>query len=287
MKTVEHPRLPLSGLNSTEFNDAVFERIVAFARQEAGLTLTTAKRNMVQSRLARHLAKSGCATYAELLENAKSNAEANDKLISTLTTNVSSFFRESHHFQAFQEQILPGLIAKAKSGHPVRIWSAGCSTGQEAYSIAMVARSLESDLQNFDLRILATDIDRQVLERARRGSYAMNELASIPDQYRKFATAQGQADASVWSIDEATKALVSFKQLNLIGDWPMKKQFDVIFCRNVLIYFDKTTQASLWPRFENSLIPNGWLFLGHSERIHDAARHGFNSTGVTIYQKAA
>jgi chemotaxis protein methyltransferase CheR len=264
---------------------AQFTRISEIARREAGLALPAAKTSMISARIARRLRDTGQPSFAAYVDFLDSRAGADElqMLISALTTNVSHFFREDHHFDMLATEILPRLIGETGTGRPVRIWSAGCATGQEPYSIAMTVLRRLPDAASRDIRILATDIDQTALARAIRGRYTPSQLESVPpnDQRRYFQPTEGgdmEAGAEL-------RALVTFRPLNLIGAWPIQKAFDVIFCRNVVIYFDGETQAALWPRFRQALTPDGVLFIGHSERLDPVTARGFVSVGVTSYRK--
>lgn len=268
-------------------SDAAFARISAIAHREAGLFIAEGKAAMVRTRLARRLRAlklPDFESYCSYVESADGDAELG-MMISALTTNVSHFFREDHHFKTLKETILPGLIDKARHGEKIRIWSAGCSNGQEPYSIAMTLQ--EASLpSNIDIKILATDIDPNVVAHGRAGLYPSTMATGLEPPYRDkyFEREIVNADEQ-WRAKPELKSLISFKVLNLLQPWPMRGKFDVIFCRNVVIYFDAPTQDRLWNRFADILKPDGWLFLGHSERVsHGAMRH-FKSSGLTTYQR--
>lgn len=263
-----------------------FRRIAAIADRTAGLSIPATKRTMVQSRLVRRLRATGRASFADYLAlfDGAGCTEEIPYLISALTTNVSSFFREEHHFQTLRSDILPGLLERARRAERVRLWSAGCSTGQEPYSIAMEILDADPKAANYDLRILATDIDRAVLARARTGLYSDAQTEAIPAPALKRWT-EPAPDGGERRVSEAVRRLVSFRYLNLIEPWPMSGTFDVVFCRNVVIYFSEATQEALWPRFAQLIRPGGSLFLGHSERVHEPAATGFAPTGVTSYRR--
>jgi chemotaxis protein methyltransferase CheR len=180
--------------------------------------------------------------------------------------------------------VAPPLIAAAQRGDRVRLWSSACSSGEEPYSIALTLLSLAPNLANFDIKILATDIDPNMVACGERGIYPEKALASVPANLRErwFRAARGE-DGELRATDELRR-LVAFKQLNLIGAWPMKGRFQAIFCRNVVIYFDQPTQAKLWTRFASALAPNGVLYIGHSERLSGPAVGVFKSEGVTTYR---
>lgn len=236
---------------------------------------------MVQSRLTRRLKATGLHQFEDYLDlvESKAGSEEQAHMISALTTNVSHFFREDHHFSILREMVTK-IQDDPSRQRRLRIWSAGCSTGQEAYSVAMTLLDVLADASDWDIRILATDIDRRVLGVAKRGVYRESELTSIDPKLRKLGFRQ---TGDGFEICDDVRKLIAFRTLNLIADWPMSGPFDVIFCRNVLIYFSEDTQRTLWPRFRGLLRVGGTLFLGHSERIPDPAQDGFRVTGITTY----
>ncbi len=262
------------------FTDHDFRQIASMLHADAGLALPESKATLVYSRLAKRLRMLGLESfrdYCELVQEAD-GADERRNMLAALTTNVTRFFREPHHFEHLKTQVLPAALAQARKGGRVRIWSAGCSTGPEPYSMALTILSLLPDAADHDVRILATDIDPNVVATARRGIYPKEDVAAIPgDLVRKWMEPRegGAAEAG-----EAMRRLISFRELNLIGSWPMKARFDAIFCRNVVIYFDEETQRKMWNRFRQSLHPEGRLYVGHSERVNES---GFRSDGLTTY----
>ncbi len=265
---------------------AAFAGIAALAKAEAGLVMPPNKLNMVQSRLRPRLAELGLETYdqyASFVASADGLGERRH-MLSALTTNVSHFFRENHHFEMLREQVLPELATRAREGKSVRIWSAGCSSGQEPYSIAMTILEHAPELAALDTLILATDIDPRILETAAAGRYSENQITAIPEP---MAARHLHEAANQFSVNDTVRKLVRFRELNLFNPWPMRTRFDIIFCRNVVIYFDSETQNSLWPRFEAALRPDGWLFLGHSERVSESYSHLFRTVGMTAYRSQA
>ncbi|MGI3171494.1 CheR family methyltransferase [Pseudooceanicola sp. C21-150M6] len=268
-----------------EMNITCFRKISDLAKSEAGLILPDSKKTMVQSRLRNRMNELNICDYEQYFEYVSGDAGASERklMISALTTNVSHFFREQHHFDSFLKDVLPDLATRAKSGQPIRIWSAGCSSGQEPYSIAMTILSHAPEIASLDALILATDIDTKILEAAKSAKYSEQQISGIPEQYlNSFAD---KRTAGGYTMKEQVRRLVRFKELNLLREWPMKGKFDAIFCRNVVIYFDTQTQSKLWPRFHEALRPNGWLYLGHSERISDEHLKRFQTVGVTAYRK--
>jgi len=265
------------------FTDADFAVIAQLAGRDFGLHLTSAKRDLVYSRLLKRLRALGLdqfSAYCSLITGPQ-GAEERMAMLSALTTNVTHFFREEHHFRILRERALPPLIQAARDGARVRLWSAGCSAGQEPYSLAFTMLALCPDAVQLNLRILATDVDSQVLARAEQGCYPAEELDAIPGPMRRFVDRSGDS----FAIGEQARKLVTFGPLNLIQPWPMAGPFDVIFCRNVAIYFDKPTQARLWARFAGIMAPGAVLCIGHSERIAGPSEAMFRSVGVTTYQR--
>lgn len=276
----QHPAEALPQMSEADFR--AFARIV---HEQTGIVLTEAKRSLLVSRLARRLRKLGLAefsAYRRLLEHRDAEAERR-ALISAITTNVTNFFREPRHFQTLAE-LVPDFAARARRGERIRIWSAGCSTGQEPYSIATVLLEHWPEASSFDVRILATDIDPNAVEQARRGVYDAKLIGKdAPAALRRHIGVGPEPDSVV--IAEAPRALIRFEELNLLGPWPFRGSFDIIFCRNVVIYFDAETRRRLWERFAERLPPGAWLFVGHSERIDAALEHLFAPVGITQYRR--
>lgn len=275
-----------AGTPSYTFTDQDFAFIARCAQADFGLHLTDAKKDLVYSRLikrVRHLGLTDFNQYCAKLGAENGTAERME-MLSALTTNVTHFFRESHHFQTLREVVLPPLLKAAKAGRKLRIWSAGCSAGQEPYSIAMTLLDMCPEAATLNIRILATDVDPVIVQKAKTAVYHSEELPSISEGFRKRFT-QMENGANSFSIAADARALISFGELNLMQDWPIRGPFDVLMCRNVAIYFDKPTQARLWNRFADLLAPCGHLFIGHSERLGGHAVEKFEAVGVTTYRK--
>lgn len=267
-------------MQTAHLSDSDFRQIIAIASEEAGLEIPEAKKSLVQSRVAKRMRALGfqdCRGYIAALDG---NAQETENLISALTTNVSHFFREIHHFEIIRETYL----SSATPGK-LRFWSAGCSNGQEPYSLAIEILRNVPDAENKDILILASDIDQNVLAKAKSGIYTQNEIENVPPRdLEAYFDALPNGD---FQVKDTLKGLVRFRQLNLNGpNWPMKGPFDAIMCRNVVIYFSEETQARLWPRFRELLKPEGHLMLGHSERIQSISENGFETAGVTTYRKS-
>ncbi len=280
-----------SGFRAGEytFTDTDFQVIATLANREFGLFLQASKKSLVYSRLARRLRAlhlESFRQYCDLLQ-APAGREELPHLLSALTTNVTHFFREKHHFDQLREEILPPIMARAKEGASIRIWSAACSAGQEAYCMAATVLDVCPDAHRLDVKILATDIDPVVLETAKAGRYPMDQLGAIELTSRGNMIDANETDENMFSIRGKTRALVTFATLNLVDAWPMRRPFDVIMCRNAAIYFDKATQARLWSRFAGALTSDGFLMIGHSERLSGEAASRFRSIGVTAYQRTS
>lgn len=267
------------------FTPADFAAIADYAYREFGLSLQSSKKDLVYSRLVKRVRELGLpdfAAYCSRLTGPEAEAER-DTLVSALTTNVTHFFRETHHFDLLASEVLKPKLAALRAGARLRIWSAGCSSGMEPYSMAMTVLDSLPDAGSLNVKILATDVDPAILARARAGIYAPEETRPIPDRMK--GGGYGLAADGRHQITPRVAALVRFAELNLMQDWPVRGPFDVIFCRNVAIYFDKATQARLWQRFATLLAPGGLLCIGHSERLSGPAEAILTSVGVTSYRK--
>jgi len=273
------------------FSGADFDYLVALVYEKSGIVLKPHKRNMVYSRLSRRLRDLHLRSFSEYCELIQSEGGADEvgSLINAITTNLTKFFRESHHFDHLRDTVLKDLTQQAAKGaaKELRIWSAGCSSGEEPYSIAMTMVEAMPVLAEWDARILATDLDSSMIERAKAGVYSVAALTAVSKgtRVRHFDPERG-AKGERWVVAEQLRRLITFKQLNLLKPWPMKRQFDAVFCRNVMIYFDTATKAELIGRIGKVLKPNGWLYLGHSESVL-GDNSGFKLVGRTIYQKAS
>jgi len=262
-----------------------FRLIAALVHSESGIVLSESKVNLVYSRLAKRLRAIGFKTfreYCELVEGAE-GVDERQAMIAAMTTNVTRFFREPHHFDYLRSEVLPNLIAAAKSGQRVRIWSAGCSSGEEPYSIALTILNEFPDVSNYDVLILASDIDPNMVERGQAATYGAKLVESIPQTLRRnFLEPYEDKGGLSYRMAAPVRGLVRFNKLNLLGRWPMKGKFDIIFCRNTMIYFDEPTQNSIWSRYADILVPGSPLFIGHSERIATEL-HPFDLVAQTTY----
>jgi len=269
-----------------QLGDAEFEFIRHVIGENAGIVLGPNKRQLVQGRLARRLRELHLPSYEAYCEHVRnSGPEELVGLINAITTNVTSFFRENHHFEALTSYMLPEAMQRNRQSRRIRIWSAGCSSGEEPYCIAMVAREVLPAGQKWDLKILATDIDSEMVATAQRGIYPLDRLASVsPERLRRhFRKGTGQHEGTA-KVQPDVAQLISFRTLNLMHTWPMSGPFDIIFCRNVMIYFDQATRERLVNRFSDILAPDGYLCLGHSESIHGTGGP-LRLVGKTIYRR--
>lgn len=278
MTTAHMSRSPDLVLEDRHFR--ILQKVIA---DETGILVKEEKRCLLQARLAARLRHLGLTSMEDFVDRVVSGGQRCDRntLISAVTTNVTSFFRENHHFKLLSERILPPRLAGLKDNGRIRIWSAACSTGEEAYSIAATIHQLCPDAGNRDIRVLATDIDPEVLQVAHRGAYAADRIAALQPLQR--AALFGETGGG--EIRSELRQLLRFRLLNLNGDWPMRGPFDVIFCRNAAIYFPRDLQERLWQRLAALLQPGGWLILGHSERLIGETAHAFACEDITAYRK--
>ncbi len=261
-----------------------------FASKHIGIHLAQYKRNMVLNRVLKRLRAHGMTSvteYRKLLE-LPGNQEEVQHLINALTTNKTSFFRESHHFDHMINTAIPSLTATrwSRLHSKLRIWSAGCSTGEEAYSAAIMLQNSRLDLSAWDIKILGTDIDTNVVEIAREARYPAEAVADIPLALRHCILPANDENSSYFIVAPAIRSHVVCKSLNLFGPWPMRGPMHIIFCRNVLIYFNERSQAALLDRFADILVDNGFLYAGHSESIVRVSTR-FRPMGQSVYQKIA
>lgn len=269
-----------------------FQKIASMVHADAGIYLPDSKVALVYSRLAKRLRALGLESFRDYCALVASieGVDERQKMLAALTTNVTSFFREQHHFLHLETKVLPPLLEGARRGLRVRLWSSACSSGQEPYSIALTVLKLMPDAGDYDVKVLATDIDPNMIAAALSGTYSEAALAAIPAALRSrwFVPVQGRAPKGepgrLFRADESLRDLITFRELNLMGHWPMRGRFQAVFCRNVAIYFEEATQKTLWSRFVPVLCDGGMLYLGHSERVMGSAAAHFESDGITTYR---
>lgn len=265
-----------SGYPSLDLSDREFDRISTTVQDLAGIRLPPGKETLVKSRLSKRLRALGLADFEAYLRFLDEDGTGSElaEMVDALTTNKTSFFRESVHFDHFAGELEAGQRT------PLRVWSAGCSTGEEPYTLAMMIREHGSSLT--DARILGTDISGRALGVARHGEYTEAGLAGVPEAFRRRYF-QKTVDGHL-RINAELRSLVTFARLNLLGDWPMRGPFDVIFCRNVMIYFDRDVRERLVRRFHGLLRPGGHLYVGHSESL-TGLEHSFDYVRPAVYRR--
>ncbi|MFA4950766.1 protein-glutamate O-methyltransferase CheR [Brevundimonas sp.] len=267
-----------------------FRHIAHILHTHAGIALNQSKAALVYSRLAKRLRVLGLRSFRDYcaLVQGVDGVDERQAMTAALTTNVTRFFREPHHFDHLRDVVMPGLAERARAGGRVRLWSAACSNGQEPYSMAMTVLSVLPEAADLDVRILATDIDPNMVAQGITGVYSEETLEAAPAllRHRWFDKAPAHGPDRL-SANDTLRRLVSFKELNLIGDWPMRGKFDVIFCRNVVIYFDDATQEKVWNRFLPTMAADATLYIGHSERVSGSATARLTPSGLTTYRLAA
>ncbi len=268
------------------FTESMFDQIRELVKQHTGIVLSDGKQDMVYGRLTRRLRAldlSDFDSYLALIE--REDEEELIHLVNAITTNLTSFFREDHHFKYLKSTVFPSLLEKNAATRKIRIWSAGCSTGEEPYSIAMTVREFFEDYDDWDVKIVATDLDSNVIDKAKAGIYDIGRVDGVNLEYKKRWMKRGKGDqADLVKMKPELQNLITFKQLNLLHGWPIKGPIDIIFCRNVVIYFDKDTQRGLFTRYADVLSSEGHLFIGHSENMFNVCDR-FESLGNTIYQR--
>lgn len=270
-------------LRRLDFGEDDFAALRALVKQHTGIHLSEQKRELVYGRLSRRLRALGLESFRDYREVLERNE--GDELVqfcNAITTNLTSFFRESHHFDYLRDELLRPLAANPRGARRLRFWSAGCSTGEEPYSLAMTINESIPEAWRWDIKILATDLDTDVLGKGQRGVYDEERVKGLSDKRLDRFFSRGEDEK--YAANAALKDMITFRELNLMHALPMKGPLNAIFCRNVVIYFDKDTQRQLFARFAQLQRPGDILFLGHSEslfRVSDA----YTLVGKTIYRR--
>ena len=268
-----------------EFHFSVenFNFLRQMSNAHSGIQVPDERFDMFYSRLVKRVRKLGLNNFSEYCDYLVNNhADEFTNFINAITTNLTSFFREKHHFDYLRDVVIPDLLIRNAATKKIRIWSAGCSTGEEPYSLAMTL--LENVPANWDIRILATDLDTQVLQFAADGVYPEDRVAELPIEILKRWFMKGKFSPENVRVKTELQAIIQFKYLNLMEEWPMKTPFDVIFCRNVLIYFNRETKSRLAKRYAQLLVSKSWLFIGHSESLNQLTSE-FELVAATSYMK--
>lgn len=262
-----------------DFSDADFERIRRLIHEHAGIALAPAKQDMVYSRLTRRLRATGDRSFAQYLDRLERDRGEWEAFVNALTTNLTSFFRESHHFDMLAER-----LRRIGTSRPIQIWCCAASTGEEAYSLAITACETFRTLAPA-VSIIASDVNTTVLEHARKGLYAADRVSKIPPaQLQQFFARETTTDGAMYRVRPELQRLISFRRINLLeANWSIQGPLDAIFCRNVMIYFDKPTQYAILRRFVPLLRADGAMFAGHSESFLHAADL-FRPLGRTVYE---
>jgi chemotaxis protein methyltransferase CheR len=273
-------------LREFEFTNADFEALRTLVKQMTGINLADSKRELVYGRVSRRLralSLSSFGAYRQLLQSGDGSELV--AFCNALTTNLTSFFRESHHFDYLRDEFLVPHRTAGSRAQRIRIWSSACSSGEEPYSIAMTVIETIPDWQKWDIKILATDLDSDILARAQRGRYNAERVKGLDPRRRArfFVESRDGSEASYQVVPELAE-LITFKRINLMHDLPMSGPLDAIFCRNVVIYFDKDTQRGLFSRMAQLQRPDDLLFLGHSETLFKVSED-YALIGKTVYRR--
>ena len=260
---------PASATAISHCPPAVYADIARILYKRTGINLPDDNGSLVVSRLVKHLRQlrlPDFESYVRWIVMPEHHDEMN-VMISALTTNTTRFFREPYHFDFFVKSLLPILISRAKAGERIRLWSAGCSSGEEPYSLAATLLYHWPDVADFDVRILATDICEPALETAQGGRYLRDRLDGVPENIRALMLSETGPGAETVIIPKAIRRLITFRYLNFVEPWPTRGPFQAIFCRNVAIYMDDKVQLNVWSGLIDILDTGGLLFIGHSERL--------------------
>lgn len=269
----------------TVLSDEAFEQISRFVRSACGINLHDGKRELVKARLAKRMRALGITSYTAYMRHVESDSSGAEltAMLDVISTNLTYFFREAKHFAYLRETLVPRV--KARPTKRIRIWSAGCSSGEEPYSIAMLLSECLPDLGCWDAAILATDLSTAVLAAAREGVYRDDRFRQTPRELvGKYFDRIQIKPQKLYRVRPSLRRLVHIAKLNLMEPWPMTGPFDAIFCRNVMIYFDKPTQGELVRRFSELLAPGGALLLGHSESL-TGVKHKLRYVQPAVYER--
>ena len=273
---------------SFEFTESDFNALRKLVYEHTGITLAEHKRDLVYGRLSKRLRARGMSRFKDYREFLESSPEDEmEHFTNAITTNLTAFFRERHHFDYLGGELVSKLMESYRVNRRLRFWCAGCSTGEEPYSLAITLRESIPNIDNMDVKILASDLDSNVVRTASMGVYPEGRIAALSGSQKKrwFKKGSGNQNGMVRASQEL-RDMISFRQLNLMHPWPMKGPFDVIFCRNVVIYFDKPTQSVLFDRYAEIMRPEGKLFIGHSENISGVTKR-FELIGKTVYKRVS
>jgi chemotaxis protein methyltransferase CheR len=282
------------GIDTPALSDREFSNLRNLIEREAGIHLSSAKKALVVARLSRRLRALGLRTFGSYYELVSGPDGTSERvhMLNAISTNETSFFRERKHFDFLETEVLPAWRDEAAANRRprcVRAWSAGCSTGEEPYSLAMVLLKHLPPSAGWQIDILATDLSTRVLDRARAGIWPIEKSEAIPGEYRRGFMLRGVRDQEgTMKVGPELRAVVRFAQLNLHAEsYPAPRNCDLVFCRNVLIYFDQTTRTHITDRLLGHLQPGGFLFLGHAETLHSAGSADLSTVMPTVYARRA
>jgi chemotaxis protein methyltransferase CheR len=281
----------VNDLAKIDLSEAEFAGIRELVLENTGISLADSKKELVKRRFTRRVKELGLSSFSSYINHVKNNHEKEiSDFCNAITTNLTSFFRENHHYEFLKKEAIPKIEQRnGPKGRKLRIWSSGCSSGQEAYCLAITLREAISSIDRWDVKILATDLDEKCLGIARAGIYATDSLEKVSKNLvsRYFTETEEVGkyrNTKKYKATSDLQEMITFNKLNLMHThWPMKGEFDVIYCRNVFIYFDKKTQHDLLVRYASHQGPGGYLCLGHSETIIDPQAIGYRLIGKTTY----
>ena len=277
-----------NGIRYQQLNDTLFQKFSDLVYEKTGIFLKPEKKELLNARLGKRLRATGIASFKEYYEYVIRDKSGDElvQLIDSVSTNFTSFFRENSHFEILSSTVLPAFVKEGRGKHKeILLWSSASSSGEEPYTMAMVVDDFVCRHPGTHYRILATDISTRVLAQAKRGVYAEERIAKVPKPFLKkyFQKGVGSSDGYV-KVKEDLRRMVHFDRFNLMGEFPWREAIDVIFCRNVMIYFNRETQQELVSKFYEALTPGGYLFIGHSESI-TGLKHSFIQIDATAYIK--
>jgi len=261
-----------------------FNFLRKLSNEYSGIQVPDERFDMFYSRLSKRVRKLGLSNFKEYCHYLTDHSEHEfTEFINAITTNLTAFFRENHHFDYLRDIVIPEVLNRNKSSRQIKVWSAGCSTGEEPYSLAITL--MENVPADWEIKILATDLDTNVLQTAVDGVYSEERISGVSEQRLKRWFMRGKsAQSGQVKVRPELQQIIQFRQLNLMKDWPMKSHFDFIFCRNVLIYFDRETKTTLAKRYAEMLASKAWLFIGHSESLNQLSKE-FELVACTTYKK--
>ncbi len=277
-------------IREDDLTDELFGKICKYIYEKARINLGKNKMELVRARFGKVIRQRKMSGFREYFQwmTSDTTGEALREVMNAISTNLTSFFRENEHFVFLSEVLLPKFSQQPKVGGKIRLrgWSAGCSTGEEVYTMAMTISEFMAKPEEWDVKLLATDIDTEVVATGQRGVYAQDRVTGIPPGLVKkyLGNVQDAKGRPAYQMHERLRRMITFRHLNLFSDWPFKNKFSYIFCRNVMIYFDRPTQESLINRYFDILEPGGYLFIGHSESL-SGVNHRFEYVRPTIYMR--